>query len=112
MHIHKIILKQQEAPWDFVYTPSRIYTCFLLHVHVYLDFADKKSRIICFSGSTITDNFRYLNDAKCRPNIFKISTQNVTQAVPVNANVNCYCIIWIVQKFLARIKHWVEFVIS
>ena len=39
------ILKQQEAPWDFVYTPSRIYTCFLLHVDVYLDFADKKSQI-------------------------------------------------------------------
>ena len=39
------ILKQQEAPWDFFYTPSRIYTCFLLHVHVYLDFTDKKSRI-------------------------------------------------------------------
>ena len=39
------ILKQQEAPWDFVYTLSRIYTCFLLHVHVYLDFADKKSQI-------------------------------------------------------------------
>ena len=42
MHIHKKILKQQEAPWDFVYTPLRIYTCFLLHVDVYLDFADKK----------------------------------------------------------------------
>ena len=37
------ILKQQEAPWDFVYTPSCIYTCFLLHV--YLDFTDIKSRI-------------------------------------------------------------------
>ena len=49
---------------------------------------------------------------KCRLNIFKISKQSVTQAVPVNANVNCYCIIWIVQEFLARIKHWVEFVIS
>ena len=54
MHVHKQaiekilaskILKQQEAPWDFVYTPSCIYTCFLLHVHVYLDFADKKSQI-------------------------------------------------------------------
>ena len=39
------ILKQQEVPWDFVYTLSRIYTRFLLHVHVYLDFTDKKSRI-------------------------------------------------------------------
>ena len=30
-----------------------------------------------------------------------------------NANVNCYCIICIhvVREFLARIKHWVEFVI-
>ena len=39
------IRKQREAPWDFVYTPSHIYTCFVLHVHVYLDFADRKSRI-------------------------------------------------------------------
>ena len=54
MHVHKQaiekisaskILKQQEAPWDFVYTPLRIYTRFPLHVHVYLDFADKKSQI-------------------------------------------------------------------
>ena len=37
------ILKQQEAPWDFVYTPSCIYRCFLLHE--YLDFTDTKSRI-------------------------------------------------------------------
>ena len=29
----------------------------------------------CFSSSTITDNFCYFNDAKCRSNIFKISTQ-------------------------------------
>ena len=52
MHIHKQaikkilaskILKQQEASWDFVYTPLRIYTRFPLHV--YLDFADKKSQI-------------------------------------------------------------------
>ena len=50
MHVHKQaiekilaskILKQQEVPWDFVYTPSRIYTRFPLHVH----FVDKKSQI-------------------------------------------------------------------
>ena len=32
--------------------------------------------------------------------LFKISTQSVTRAVRANANVNCYCIIWIVHKFL------------
>ena len=65
----------------------------------------------CFSSSTITDNFCHLNDAKCRSNIFKISMQSVTLAMQVNANVNCYCIICIVQEFLARIERWVEFVI-
>ena len=58
----------------------------------------------CFSSSTITDNFCHVNDAKCRLNTFKISTQSVTLAVRANANVNCHCIICIVQEFLARIK--------
>ena len=58
----------------------------------------------CFSSSTITGNFCHLNDAKCCSNMFKISTQSVTLAVQANANVNCYCIICIVQEFLARIK--------
>ena len=65
----------------------------------------------CFSSSTITDNFSHLNVAKCHSNIFKISTQSVTLTVRANANVNCYCIICIVQEFLARIKCWVEIVI-
>ena len=65
----------------------------------------------CFSSSTITDNFSHLNVAKCHWNIFKISTQSVTLTVRANANVNCYCIICIVQEFLARIKCWVEIVI-
>ena len=43
--------------------------------------------------------------------LFKISMQSVTWAVQAKANVNCYCIICIVQKFLARIKCWIEFVI-
>ena len=42
---------------------------------------------------------------------FKILTQSVTIAVRANTNVNCYCIICIVQEFLTRIKRWVEFVI-
>ena len=58
----------------------------------------------CFSSSTITGNFCHLNDAKCCSNMFKISMQSVTLAVRANANVNCYCIICIVQEFLARIK--------
>ena len=60
----------------------------------------------CFSSSTITDNFYYLNDAKCRLNIFKISVQSVARAVRANANANCYRIICthVVQEFLARIK--------
>ena len=61
----------------------------------------------CFSSWTITDNFCNLNVAKCRSNIFKISTQSVTLAVRANANVNCYYIICIVQEFLARIKPWI-----
>ena len=69
--------KQQEAPRDFVYTPSC--TC---HLHVFWIF---KKVLNCFSSSTftftITNNFCYLNDPKCRLNIFKISTQSVTRAV-------------------------------
>ena len=58
----------------------------------------------CFSSSTITDNFCHLNVAKWRSNSFKISMQSVTLAVRANANINCYCIICIVQEFLARIE--------
>ena len=46
----------------------------------------------CFSSSTITDNFCYLNDAKCCSNIFKIWTQSVTLALRANANVNCFLV--------------------
>ena len=88
--------KQQEAPRDFVYTPSC--TCYL---HVFWIF---KKVLNCFSSSTftftITNNFCYLNDPKCRSNIFKISTQSVTRTVWKNANVNRYYIICIVQEFL------------
>ena len=67
-----------------------------------------------FSSSTfpftITNNFCYLNDAKCHLNIFKILTQSVTRAVRMNANVNCYCIICIVQEFqmLSRVCYFME----
>ena len=45
-------------------------------------------------------------------NIFKISMQSVTLAVRANAKCKLLLyIICLVQEYLSRIKHWVEFVI-
>ena len=42
-----------------------------------LDFTDKKLWI-AFKYNQWTDNFCYLNDAKCHLNFFKVSTQSIT----------------------------------
>ena len=102
MVIHKQAIEKISASKTRKHTIvylSFIYTSCLLHV-----FWIFKKVLNCFSSSTftftITNNFCYLNDAKCSSNIFKISTQSVTRAVQKNANVNCYYIICIVQEFL------------
>ena len=70
----------------------------------------------CFSSSTITDNVCYLNDEKCH-NIIRTFLRYRCKVSPepvrASANVNCYCIICIVQEFLAsqtlsRVCYFIE----
>ena len=88
------IRKQKKAPWDFVYTLSRICHLFT-QASFYMYFGFYRQKVMnYFSSSTITDNFCYLNDAKCCSNIFKMLMliNSVTRAVRAYANVICYCI--------------------
>ena len=76
-----------------------------------MDLTDIKSLIV-FKFNQWTDDFCHFNDAKCRWNI-----SSIIRAVRINANFlkSCrlllYLEICIVQEFLARIKHWVDFII-
>ena len=96
----------------FTHRRSNIY---LHKLPFIVDLTDIKSWIV-FKFSQWTDDFCYFNDAKYRSNIsINVSTQSIIRAVRINANFlkSCQLLLYlefcIVQEFLARIKHWVDF---